>query len=93
MMLDGHLARIDVTGPGVTTISGVGVGTPEVDVKQIYGAGLAQEPHAYTGPEGHYLTLLAPDRATGIRFETDGGVVARFYSGTAGAIRYIEGCL
>ena len=92
MMLDGRLARIDVTERGVSTISGVGVGTLEADVKRIYGAKLVQETHAYTGPEGHYLTLLSPDRTAGIRFETDGNVVTGFYAGTAKAIRYIEGC-
>jgi hypothetical protein len=93
MMLEGRLARIDVFEPGVFTLSGVGVGTLETDVKRIYGARIVQTPHAYDEPDGHYLTLLSPDRATGIRFETDGSVVTRFYSGTADAIRYIEGCL
>lgn len=93
MMLEGRLARIDVGEPGVTTVSGVGVGTLEADAKRIYGARIVQSPHAYDEPDGHYLTLLSPDRATGIRFETDGTVVTRFYAGSAEAIRYIEGCL
>ncbi len=92
MFVDGRLARIDVFEPGIRTWSGAEVGMPEQALKQIYGAKLRQEPHAYIGPEGHYLTLLSPNRTMGIRFETDGSHITGYYSGTAEAIQYIEGC-
>ena len=92
MMLNDRLARVDVTEPGIRTISGAGVGTSESELKRLYGGKLAQEPHAYIGPEGHYLTLRSTDGRYGVRFETDGQLVTGFYAGTAEAIQYIEGC-
>lgn len=92
MMIDGRLARIDVSEAGVPTMSGTEVGTSEAKLKQLYGTRLIQQPHAYTGPEGHYLTVQSDDGRYGIRFETDGALVTRFYAGTASAIQYIEGC-
>lgn len=92
MMLNDRLARVDVHEPGVSTISGAGMGTSESELKRLYGSKLVQEPHAYTGPEGHYLTLRSADGRHGVRFETDGLSVTGFYAGTAEAIQYIEGC-
>lgn len=93
MMLNGRLVRVDVYEPGVSTISGAGVGTSEPELKRLYDGKLVEETHAYTGPEGHYLTLRSSDGRYGVRFETDGLLVTRFYAGTAKAIQYIEGCL
>lgn len=92
MFLNGRLARIDVFQPGLLTASGAGVGTSEVQLKRTYGARPRQEPHAHTGPEGHYFTLYSPDGKLGVRFETDGARVTGYYSGTSEAIQYIEGC-
>jgi len=49
-------------------------------------------PHHYGGPEGHYLTLTSPDGGLGIRFETNGHSVERWYAGTTEAIGRVEGC-
>ena len=92
MMLNNRLARIDVYKSGVRTVSGAGIGTSESDLKRLYGGKLVQEAHAYTGPEGHYLTLRSAGGRYGVRFETDGVLVTGFYAGTAEAIQYIEGC-
>jgi hypothetical protein len=92
MFVDGRLARIDISEPGVQTWSGAEVGMLEARVKHLYGASLRQEPHAYVGPEGHYLTLVSSDRTLGLRFETDGTRVTSYYAGTREAIQYIEGC-
>lgn len=92
MMLNDRLARVDVYGPGVSTVSGASIGMSESELKRLYGGKLVQEPHAYTGPEGHYLTIRSPDGRYGVRFETDGLLVTGFYAGTAEAIQYIEGC-
>lgn len=92
MILDGRLARIDVFEPRVKTISGAEVGTSELDLKRLYGARLIRDPHAYTGPEGHYLTLHSSTGRYSLRFETDGNTVTGYYAGTAEAIQYIEGC-
>ena len=92
MFLDRRLARVDVSEPGVRTRSGVGLGTAEAEVKRIYRSRLRQQPHAYDGPTGHYLTLLSSDGSLGMRFETDGVRVTNYYSGTAEAIQLKEGC-
>jgi hypothetical protein len=92
MIVNGHLARIDVYGTGVPTTNGIQVGDPEERAKQVYGSRLTVKPHAYTGPEGHYLTIRSADGHYGIRFETDNGKITIFYAGRFDAIQYIEGC-
>ncbi|TAA26828.1 MULTISPECIES: hypothetical protein [Pseudoxanthomonas] len=86
------LARIDVSRPGVRTVSGASVGMSEDALKRLYHGRLTQQPHAYVEPDGLYLTLRSRGGEYGIRFETDGSVVTGFYAGTGTAIQYIEGC-
>lgn len=93
MMIDDRLARIDVMDPGVSTVAGIHVGSPKSDVLVAYPHDVTVEPHAYTAPDGEYLTVYAPDHRHGIRFETDHDRVVSFYAGNADAIHYIEGCL
>lgn len=93
MIEDGRLARIDVDGPGVATAEGIQVGDSEARALQVYGSRLKVEPHAYTGPEGHYLTVRSKSGRYGIRFETDKGKIETFYAGRFEAVQYIEGCL
>ena len=93
MLEDGHVARVDVQRRGISTSKGIKIGDSEVRAVQVYGNRLKVEPHAYTAPEGHYLTVLSPDRRYGIRFETDKGKIVNFYAGRREAIAYIEGCL
>ncbi len=92
MIVNGRLARIDVDGTGVPTAKGIQVGDSEEHAKQVYGSRLAVKPHAYTGPEGHYLTIRSADSRYGIRFETGNGKITMFYAGRFDAIQYIEGC-
>jgi hypothetical protein len=92
MIGDGRLVRVDVDGPGVPTVEGVQVGESEKHALEVYGPRLKVEPHAYTGPEGHYLTIQSSGGRYGIRFETEKGKIERFYAGRYEAIQYIEGC-
>jgi hypothetical protein len=92
MIIDGRLARIDVAEPGVSTPEGVQVGDTESHARKVYGSRLKVDPHAYTSPEGHYLTARSKDVRFGIRFETDHGKIKMFYTGRYDAIQYIEGC-
>lgn len=92
MILKGRLARIEVDRPGVSTEAGIQVGDSEERAKQAYGSSLKVKPHAYTGPQGHYLTIRSADGRYGIRFETDNGKITTFYAGRFDAIQYIEGC-
>lgn len=92
MLLDGRVARIDIDGPGLRTLSGASVGDGEADVVARYGKAIVVSNHFYTGPEGKYLTLMSRDGTSGIRFETDGEVIVRYYVGTAEAVALVEGC-
>jgi hypothetical protein len=92
MLEKGYVTRVDVFQPGISTVEGIGVGDTEARARQVYGDKLKVEPHAYTGPEGHYLTVRSSDGLYGIRFETDGKNILSFYAGKKTAIAYIEGC-
>ena len=92
MLLDGHLARVDVVASGIRTLSGASVGDSQASVIARYGGKIKVESHKYTGPKGKYLTLYSKDRKYGIRFETDGSKVIKYYVGTAEAVQFVEGC-
>jgi hypothetical protein len=92
MIVGGKFVRTDVDEPGVFTAEGIQVGDKEERVKKAYGSNLKVEPHAYDGPEWHYLTVRSENGRYGIRFETDGNRVVMYYAGTYKAIQYIEGC-
>jgi len=92
MIVRGRLARIDVDGAGVPTAEGIQVGDSEKRARQVYGPRMKVAPHAYTGPEGHYLTIRSSNGQYGIRFETEEGKIKAFYAGRFEAIQYIEGC-
>src|SRR6476646_8249436 len=87
-----HVTRIDVDASGVATAEGIKIGDSESRAMQVYGNKLKVEPHHYTGPEGHYLTVLSNNGRYGIRFETDEGKIVRFYAGQQQAIALVEGC-
>jgi len=93
MLIDQHLARIDIISPQILAASGIRIGSTQADVLAAYPGRVQVSPHAYTSPEGTYLTIHSLDGHLGIRFETDQGRVVNFYAGTAQAIEYIEGCL
>ena len=94
MMLDGRVARIDVTKRGIETLSGAAVGDLVSKVRSIYGGRLRSQDHDFGTGEGmQYLTMYSSDHRYGIRFETDGERVTEFYVGTAEAVKFIEGCL
>jgi len=92
MILDGHLARIDVSTPGVFTSKGAQVGDTEAQVLKLYSDRIKVEPHHYTAPEGHYLTAQSSGGDYGVRFETENGKIEMFYAGSGSAIHFAEGC-
>jgi hypothetical protein len=91
MLLDGHVARVDVDGSSISTTDGIRNGVSESHVRAVYGKALKVSPNEYD-PEERYLTFMSPDGQYGIRFETDHGEVARYYAGQAKAIAFVEGC-
>jgi len=92
MILNGRVARVDIDNRDTRTDEGIHNGDSEAHALSVYGKRMKVTPHAYTGPEGHYLTVRAPDGKYGIRFETDKGKIVRYYAGLVDAISYIEGC-
>lgn len=92
MILDGRIGRVDIDNPQTQTTEGVHNGDSEADALRAYGKRLKITASAYTGPEGHFLTMHSADGKYGIRFETYNGRIDRYYAGTAEAIEYIEGC-
>jgi len=93
MLLDGRVARIDVSQRGFLTLSGAAVGDTEASVFKRYGRRIWASPHVEGVEDSKYLTMLSSDRSLGIRFETDGERVTSYYVGTARAVQFPEGCL
>jgi hypothetical protein len=91
MIIDGHVARVEVGAPGVKTSTGIQVGDSEAQVQKVYGAKLKMTEHTYIDT-GHYLTVRSADGRYGVRFETDKGKITMFYAGKYDAIQYVEGC-
>jgi len=91
MIIDGHMARVEVGAPGVKTSTGIQVGDSEGQVRKVYGARMKVTAHQYIDT-GHYLTVRSADGRYVIRFETDKGKITTFYAGKYDAIQYVEGC-
>jgi len=53
------------------------MGDSEAKAITASGGRLKVEPHAYTGPEGNYLTTYSSNGWFGIRFETEDGLSLR----------------
>jgi hypothetical protein len=92
MIEEGRVTRVDVERRGTSTSEGVRVGDSETYAMEVYDQKLKVEPHAYTAPKGHYLTIHSSDDRYGIKFETYEGKIVKFYAGQLKAISYIEGC-
>lgn len=92
MVIDGRIARIEISDASpVVTISGLGVGSTEDEVRATYGDRIVTDPHPYD-EGGHYLRYVPDDDRTSLIFETDGTTVRRYRSGLAGPVAYAEGC-
>lgn len=101
MVVNGRIRRVDVGTylPGmhpseVRTVSGIGLGSTEDEVKRTYPGRIRVEPHPYN-PDGRYLVYTPNDPALshlGMIFETDGQRVTSFRAGEADQVSWIEGC-
>jgi tetratricopeptide (TPR) repeat protein len=98
MVINGHIARIDINNKYIQTIRGIKIGDTEKAVKSLYPGQITISPHPYGRPNGnsHYLTFIPKDAADQnyrYIFETSGDRVQRFRSGQLPEVEYIEGCL
>ena len=93
MVSDGRIVRVDVDGPGVSTISGAQVGDSETRLLGLYSGRLEVEPHKYI--DGKYLIFVPRDSADAdyrVVFETDGNQVIRYRAGLLPEVLWVEGC-
>lgn len=93
MLLNGRVVRIDVSAPGIRTLSGAAVGDSQREVAQLYGGRLLVTTHFHGVDDSKYLSMYSRDRRLGIRFETDGERITEYYVGTADAVQWATGCL
>ena len=94
IVTEGKVRRITVgQRSDVKLIEGIGIGTPEREVRQAFG-GFRAEPHKYEDRPAKYLT--APNAASGdpaLRFEIgQDGKVSLMHVGTMPVLGYVEGC-
>jgi hypothetical protein len=93
MVVDGKIARVDVTGPGIQTNHKVAVGDDEAKIAKVYPERVTVSPHKYT--EGHYVTVgprTEADSGFEVVFETDSQRVTRYRAGRLPEVEYVEGC-
>ena len=93
MLLNGRVARIDVSERGLLTLSGAAVGDTQSSVLRLYGRRISVSTHEAGVDDSKFLTMFSSDHRLGIRFETDGERVTQYYVGTARAVQFPEGCL
>lgn len=96
----GPIDRLSVYGSAIAgldpaviprTEEGLGVGSTESQVKDVYGDELVEEAGAFQPETSTYLTVT-DSTGMAIRFEVTSGVVTAIHSGTAEAVRLVEGC-
>ena len=96
MLIHGVIARIDVIRTATNrTTEGVGLGTPERDIRRIYRhAKIKIAPSHYEGNAGREITVTMPGHR-GLRyfFATDLKKVIGMTIGRRREVEYVEGCL
>ena len=93
MVVDGKVARVDVTTPGIQTNHKVSVGDDEAKISQVYPERVTVSPHKYT--DGHYVTVgprTPADSGFELVFETESLRVTRYRAGRLPEVEYVEGC-
>lgn len=78
LLVDGRLARIDVSGGRWRTVGGARVGSLESEVRAIFKRRVEITPHTYD-PRGHVLVVAGKEHA--LAFETDGDIVTALRAG------------
>ncbi|MGH9226003.1 MAG: hypothetical protein ACRD2W_19945 [Acidimicrobiales bacterium] len=97
MVVDGRIVRIDVgiMGPDrIRTVSGIGKGNTEDEVRATYPGRIRAEPHPYAS-NGRYLVYVPSDpglRHLSMIFETIDGRVSAFRAGQLEQVSWKEGC-
>jgi hypothetical protein len=93
MLINGKIARVDVSNPRILTLRGAKIGDSEDRIKRLYPGQIKTTPHPYR--KDHYLTFYPKDRQDRdyrLIFETSRGKVDVFRGGRVPEVGYIEGC-
>ncbi|MEM8805281.1 MAG: hypothetical protein AAGF01_04550 [Cyanobacteria bacterium P01_G01_bin.38] len=95
MVIEGKVIRFDIwPGSPVKTLSGIGIGATEAEIRASYPDQLEEAPHDYS--LGKYLTFTAPGDVRNLYrlvFETDeNGIVTQYRAGQFPAVTWLEGC-
>ncbi len=80
LLVEGALARIDVTGGSWRTVGGARVGSLETEIQAIFKTRVEVKSHTYD-PRGH--VLLVRGKMHALAFETDGDVVTGLRAGVS----------
>lgn len=72
---------------------GLWMGMSVAEAKKRLPAGVVISPHAYSSPDGDYLTWTDKAAKLALRLETLNGLVTSIYWGAPEAVELIEGCL
>lgn len=99
MVMDGRIARFELrddvaTGDAarVRAPFGLHLGMSSSEILARLPEGARTSPHAYSAPEGEYLTWQDPVSGLGVRVETMPDHIDAIFWGDAEAITLIEGC-
>jgi hypothetical protein len=93
MMVDGRVARVEVSDTTVASAAGARVGDTEARINALYPGRVQIGPHKYV--DGHYLVVRrgpGADSVSRLVFETDGRRVTRYRSGRFPEVEWVEGC-
>ena len=94
MVVQGKIARVDISDSSVATAAGARIGDDEARIRALYGERVRVEPHKYT--DGKYLIVprgTGADTLYRLIFETDSaGRVTEYRAGRMPEVRWIEGC-
>lgn len=92
MVINGHIARVDIFDGKFTTERGARIGDSEERIKSLYKWQVEVTGHKYD-EHGHYLIISRGTDKYRIVFETDGKRVTNFRAGKLPEVKYVEGCL
>jgi hypothetical protein len=85
--------RVEAPPAGATALPyGLWMGMTVAEAKQRLPAGVVSSPHAYSSPDGDYLTWTDKAATLALRLETLNGLVTSIYWGAPEAVELIEGC-
>jgi hypothetical protein len=93
MIVDGRVARAEVSDTTVATAEGARVGDSEARIDSLYAGRVQRTPHKYV--DGNYLIvrgLVPADTLHRLVFETDGRRVTQFRGGRLPEVEWVEGC-